>query len=90
MFLQVYERHTPGDPSQICEHGWGNAPGISQPSQPVPLSWDSILALGTYNQFIDTKVMDWILCMSPEVVGHTSYAENYRGFVGLATSQRTD
>jgi hypothetical protein len=29
-------------------------------NQPMSLSWDSILALGTHNQFIDTTVMDWI------------------------------
>lgn len=62
---------------------------FSLASQPVPLSWDSILALGTHNHFIDTTVMDWLLCMSRELVVHTSYAENHGEFVGFVTSQRS-
>jgi hypothetical protein len=62
---------------------------FSLASQPVPLSWDSILALGTHNHFIDTTVISWILCMSPAVVGHTSYAGNHAKFVGFVTPHRT-
>lgn len=37
---------------------------FNSPIQPVPLSWDLILALGTRDNSIDTTVMDWILCMT--------------------------
>jgi hypothetical protein len=31
------------------------------------------LALGTEDQFIDTTIMDWILCMSPELDSTTDF-----------------